>query len=181
MLYLCFLCVNAIEMLYEAWISARNSRGLLKKGAIEVAPFVLPFMIAIYAMMFVGSALEFQYKSRQPSFLWAASFLLVYAAAKALKFWAVSALRGFWTMRVLIVPQTKVVTSGPYRWIRHPNYVAVILELAATPLIGQCFLTFAGTLICFSLVLALRIREEENALKKYTDYSQQMGSRRRFL
>jgi methyltransferase len=181
MLYIYFLALNAIEMLYEARISARNSRELIKQGAVEIAPFVLPLMIVIYAMMFLGSAFEFHYLHRLVSPLWAAVFLFLFAGAKVLKFWAVKALGKFWTMRVLIVPQTKVVTTGPYRWIRHPNYVAVILELAATPLIGKCFLTFGCVTVSFAIALVLRIRAEETALKKYTDYSQQMLSRRRFL
>ena len=181
MIYIYFLALNALEMLYEAWISARNSRELIKKGAIEIAPFLLPFMIAIYALMFVGSALEFHFTRKLISPSWASGFLLVFLAGKALKLWAVSSLKNFWTMRVLIVPETKVITSGPYRWIRHPNYVAVILELAATPLIGKCFITFAMVMILFSVILAVRIRVEENALKKYTNYSSEMSSRRRFF
>ena len=181
MFYLYFLALNAIEMLYEAWISTRNSRSLIRKGAVEIAPFLLPIMIAIYFIMFVGSALEFRWNPKLISRVWAITFFSLFVIAKALKFWAVSALKGFWTMRVLIVPETRVVTSGPYRFIRHPNYVAVILELAATPLLGKCLITFGVVIVLFSIVLAARIRLEEAGLKRYTNYSQEMLSRRRFF
>ena len=181
MLYFCFLVFNLLEMLFETWISARNSRQLIKKGALEIAPHLLPFMIGIYAIMYVGSWLEFLWIPRENSVAWVAGFGFLFCAAKALKFWAVSSLGSFWTMRVLILPESNVVTSGPYRWIRHPNYVAVLLEIAATPLIGKCFITFAVVMILFSIVLALRIRYEEAALKQHTNYGDQMIVRRRFL
>lgn len=174
MLYIYFLALNALEMLYESWISARNSRELLQRGAVEIAPFLLPLMIAIYGLMYVGSAVEFYLIPRVVSFPWAAMFVALFCAAKALKFWAISALGTFWTMRVLVLPKSHVVTAGPYRWVRHPNYIAVLLELAATPLIGKCYFTFALAIVLFSITLASRIRHEEEALKKHTDYAQRM-------
>jgi methyltransferase len=181
MLYLYFLIFNLFEMLFEAWISARNSRALIKKGAIEIAPQLLPIMIGIYAIMYVSSWLEFRWIPRATSLMWIAAFAFLFCAAKALKFWAVSSLGSFWTMRVLILPQSPVVTGGPYRWIRHPNYVAVLAEIAATPLIGRCYFTFAVVMILFSIVLALRIRYEEAALKQHTNYADEMSFHGRFL
>jgi methyltransferase len=181
MLYFYFLVFNLLEILFEAWISARNSRELIKKGAVEIAPHLLPIMIGIYAIMYIGSWLEFLWFPRENSLLWIVGFGLLFCAAKALKFWAVSSLGPFWTMRVLILPESNVVTSGPYRWIRHPNYVAVLSEIAATPLIAKCYFTFAVVIILFSVTLALRIRKEEAALKEHTNYGDQMIVRRRFL
>jgi methyltransferase len=181
MLYLYFLALNVLEMLYESWISARNSRELIRRGAVEIAPFLLPVMIVIYAMMYTGSALEFYYHPRIVSFAWITTFALLFCAAKTLKFWAISTLGSFWTMRVLIVPKSHVVTAGPYRWIRHPNYVAVLAEIVATPLIGKCFVTLSAVVVLFSITLAFRIVREEDALKKHTDYSERMTVRRRFF
>jgi methyltransferase len=181
MLYFYFLAFSAIEMLVETWISARNSKVLLQKGAVEIAPFLLPIMAFLYGIMFAGSLVEYVVIPRQIPFYWAGSFFLLFCLAKILKFWAVSSLGSFWTMRVLILPESNVVTSGPYRWIRHPNYVAVLMEIAATTLIGKCFYTFAVVIVMFSATLVLRIRHEEAGLKQFTDYSGQMGIRGRFL
>jgi methyltransferase len=79
------------------------------------------------------------------------------------------------------LPQGKTVSRGPYRWIRHPNYVAVLLEIAATCLLGKCFLTFFIIAGSFAVVLWWRIRAEEKALRKYTDYSTNMSAKGRFL
>ena len=168
-------------MLVESWISARNSRALLQKKAVEIAPFLLPVMAMLYGVMYFGSLAEHLFVHREISLTWVFFFGILFCFAKALKFWAIASLGSFWTMRVLILPESRVVTAGPYRWIRHPNYVAVLLEIAATTLIGKCFYTFGVVIILFSVTLVFRIHYEESALKEYTDYSDQLAVRHRFL
>jgi methyltransferase len=181
MLYVYFLAFNLLEMLVECWISARNSKALLQKGAVEIASFILPVMASLYGLMYVGCVTEYLFLGREISLAWAFSLGVLFCLAKALKFWAIASLGSLWTMRVLILPESKVVTVGPYRWIRHPNYVAVLAEIAATTLIGKCFYTFAIVIILFSVTLVFRIQYEERALKEYTDYGDQMAIRHRFL
>jgi methyltransferase len=181
MLYVYFLIFNAAEMLVESWISARNSRELLQKGAVEIAPHLFPVMAILYGVMYFGGLAEHLFFRREISLAWAFSFGILFCLAKALKFWAIASLGSFWTMRVLILPESRVVTGGPYRWIRHPNYIAVLMEIAATTLIGKCFYTFGIVIILFSVTLVFRIQYEERALKEYTDYSDQMAIRHRFL
>lgn len=84
-------------------------------------------------------------------------------------------------MKVLIVPGSQAVTAGPYRWIRHPNYIAVVTESLALPLMGKAYLTMLGVALVFSCLLFLRIRAEEEALMQYTDYSKTMAAKRRFI
>ncbi|MCI0415061.1 hypothetical protein L0222_20000 [bacterium] len=181
MLYVYFLVFNTLEMLVESWISARNSRVLLQKGAVEIAAFLLPVMASLYGVMYIGGLAEHLLFQREISLAWASSFGILFCLAKVLKFWAVRSLGSFWTMRVLILPESRVVTGGPYRWIRHPNYVAVLMEIAATTLIGKCFYTCGIVIFLFSVTLVFRIHYEERALREYTDYSDQMGVRHRFL
>ena len=181
MLYIYFLAINFFEMLVETWISIRNSTALLKRGAIEIGPALLPVMAALYIFLYLGCLLEYLYVPRTVSPVWAGTFLLLYLLAKALKFWAIRSLGSFWTMRVLIVPDSAVVNKGPYRWIRHPNYVAVLTEIGATALVGKCFYTGLIVLTLFSITLVFRIRLEEKGLRDHTDYAGQMESRSRFL
>jgi methyltransferase len=181
MFYFYFLAITALEILFETWISARNSRALLQRGAVEIAPALLPIMAILYALMYFGSLAEFLWIPKQVSLTWILVFALLYCFAKILKFWAIASLGSYWTMRVLILPQSNVVTGGPYKWIRHPNYVAVLMEIAATTLIGKAFVTFVVVIALFSVTLVFRIQQEEAALKKYTDYAGRMGVRRRFL
>ncbi|HET6266648.1 MAG TPA: isoprenylcysteine carboxylmethyltransferase family protein [Acidobacteriota bacterium] len=179
MLYLAFLVLNAIEMLYEVRVSQRNSAALLAQGAIEIAPKILPVMTALYLLMYAGSFSEYWFFARPISALWAASYFSLFCAAKLLKFWSVRSLGKFWTMRVLVVPGSHAVTSGPYRWMRHPNYLAVLMEIAATTLLGKCIITCAIVLISFAATLVFRIRSEEAALIRYTDYRTAMPDLRR--
>lgn len=168
-------------MLVEVRISARNSSRLLQKGAKEIAPQILPLMTVLYILMFLGSFLEYLFAARAISFLWTIGFGGLFLLAKALKFWAVSTLGPHWTMKVLILPENEVITTGPYRWIRHPNYLAVLMEIAGTVLLGKCYITFVTVFLSFLLVLFYRIRAEEDALLRYTNYGSQMAFKSRFL
>lgn len=180
-MYPTFLIIAALEMGVELWISLRNSHFLRKQGARDIAPWILPFMSLIYVMFFIGSYLENLYREPALQMWWVALFLGLYVAAKILKFWAISALGKFWTMRVLVIPGAPVVDSGPYRWMKHPNYVSVMMELSAIPLLGKCTFTFAASFVLFSILLYFRIQEEERALKEMTDYSDRMEQKNRFL
>ena len=181
MFYIYFLAISALEILFETWLSARNSRALLQRGAVEIGPILLPVMALLYAVMYCGSLAEYLWISRPLSITWILAFGLLFCLAKLLKFWAIKSLGPYWSMRVLILPESAVVTAGPYRWIRHPNYVAVLMEIAATTLIGKSFFTFIVVIALFSVTLVFRIQQEEAALRRYTDYTGRMGIRRRFL
>jgi methyltransferase len=179
--YWIFLAASLVELGFEVAISRRNSAALIRKGARDIAPWILPIMSAIYVLMYAGSAAEFYFLRDPVSFSWLVGFLMLYIVAKALKFWAISSLGEFWTMKVLVVPGSTVVTRGPYRYVRHPNYIAVMAEIVATTMAGRCWITCVSILVLFSTVLYYRIRSEEDALAGHTDYSRSMAARRRFL
>src|SRR5439155_12759996 len=120
MLYLGFLAVNAVEMIWESRVAARNSTALVEKGAVEIAPAILPLMMSLYVVMYLGCFVESSLFPRSISLWWAATFLFSFLLAKLLKWWAVSSLGGFWTMKVLIIPGAQVIKNGPYRYVRHP-------------------------------------------------------------
>jgi len=181
MLYPLFLLVTALEMLWETRISSRNSIALKQKGAVEISPSILWVLVVMYIVMYIGSFLEYEVAPKEIAGSWALIFGGIFLSAKGLKFWAVGTLGPFWTMRVLILPQGSVVTSGPYRFIRHPNYVAVWMEVAAIPLLGKSFVTFLIVFLWCAAVLFFRIKREEEALMKLTDYSEAMKSKKRFF
>jgi methyltransferase len=150
-------------MLGELRISKANERTLRALGAIEPPGDVYRAMAWAYPMAFLVMGVEGAFAGPAPgtgTFLGAA----VFSAAKALKFWAMASLGRRWTYRVLVPPGAPLVTRGPYAWLRHPNYVAVLGELAGFVfLVGAPFtglLAFAG----FALLLRRRIRIEERAL-----------------
>jgi methyltransferase len=179
--YPAFVLFILVESLVEAAISRKNSAALIARGAVDIAPYIFPLMVLLYILQFAGSVFEYYKAAKEVSLTWLVVFGAIVLAAKGLKFWAVSALGPFWTMKVLIVPGSQTVTSGPYRWIRHPNYIAVVTEIIALPLMGKAYLTAICVIVVFSCLLVLRIRAEEQALMQYTDYSKTMAAKRRFI
>ena len=91
-------------------------------------------------------------------------WLALFAAAQALRYAAIAALGERWSVRVLALPAAPLVRRGPYRWLRHPNYVAVIVELAAAPMIFGAWRTALAASAVNLAALALRVRVEERAL-----------------
>jgi methyltransferase len=180
-IYPAFVLLILVESLVEAAISRKNSSALIARGAIDVAPYLLPLMVVLYILQFAGSVFEYYKAAREVSLNWLIIFGSIVLVAKALKFWAISSLGSFWTMKVLIVPGSEAVTKGPYRWIRHPNYIAVVTESLALPLMGKAYFTTLGVALVFSCLLFLRIRAEEQALMQYTDYAKTMATKRRFI
>lgn len=127
-----FLVVAAlcafVPMLVELWISQRHEAWLRTDGAIEPPDDVIGVMTVAYPGAFVLMLAESA--ARSGTAAWPVTGVAVFAAAKTLKWWAMSVLGVRWTFKVLVLPGAPLVTRGPYRWLRHPNYVGVMGELA---------------------------------------------------
>lgn len=150
-------------MLGELLWSRRNERRLLARGAVAVDDPVYGSMRWAYPGAFVAMALEGALGGPPPAAA-TVSGLAVFAAAKLLKFWAIAVLGDRWTYRVFVLPGAPLVTGGPYRFLRHPNYVGVIGELLGMALIVGAPVTGPIGIVCFSWLLARRIRAEEKAI-----------------
>lgn len=147
----------------EALLSAFNARLLRARGAIEPAGDVYATMQWAYPAAFVAMAVEGAWRGPSPPTVLAAG-LVVFGLAKALKAWAIGSLGWRWSFRVLVVPDAPLVTSGPYRVMRHPNYVAVMGELLGVLLIVFAPVTGGVSLVGFGTLLWRRIRVEDRAL-----------------
>jgi methyltransferase len=163
-LYLCFLGLLALERFGELVLSLRNARVARAAGAVEAGRGHYPVMVAFHSLFLLSCALEVTLAHRQfPGGLgWAA--LAVALGAQGLRYWAVAALGVRWNTRVLVWPGVPPVTTGPYRFLRHPNYLAVVLEMLAVPLVYGAWVTAAVFSVGNALLLRVRIRTEERAL-----------------
>ncbi|MDQ3419756.1 MAG: hypothetical protein M3541_13415 [Acidobacteriota bacterium] len=152
-----------VPMLCEWWVSTRNERELRAQGAVEPSGDVYDLMQVIYPASFL--AIIFESAQRDPSrdMLLAAGFT-TFVGAKILKYWAISTLGVRWTFRVLVPPASPLVTGGPYRIVRHPNYVAVLGELLGAALIAHAVVAGPVAVLVFGVLIVLRIRVEERAL-----------------
>ena len=152
-----------VPMIAEAVLSATNEQALRAAGASEPEGDVYKFMQLAYPACFAAMTLEAW--TRGQTFATAGWMgAAVFVAAKALKYWAIGTLGGRWTFRVLVPPASQRILRGPYRILRHPNYVGVAGELAGFAALAAAPLTGVIAFLVFGVLLIARIRVEERAL-----------------
>jgi methyltransferase len=161
---LLLLAVVFVPMLIEARRSQRNAAALTQRGAVEPRDDVHSLMQIAYPACFLAMAGEGFYRPPE-SAQWIVSGAALFVASKALKYWAISTLGGRWTFRVLVPPDARRITTGPYRWLRHPNYVGVAGELAGMALMANAPITGLLSFVGFGALIVARIRVEERALR----------------
>jgi methyltransferase len=181
MAYLAFVATAAAIAVAERVYASRNEARLLAEGAVEVAPWVFRLMVPPYVLIFPAAVAEHLLAPRRLSTPLLVSMLLLFAASKALKVWAILHLGRAWTMKVIVPRDLRVVCTGPYRYLRHPNYVAVIGEILSLPLAGGAWATALVGGAIFAAVLSFRVRTEEAALGARPAYAAFMTGKRRFL
>jgi methyltransferase len=157
-------------MLVEARLAARNERAQLARGGIEPPGDVYTIMRFAYPAAFLAMIAEGAGRG-SPSALPLAAGAALFVAAKALKWWAIQSLGPFWTFRVIVVPGATLIESGPYRFLRHPNYAAVVGELIAVALMTGARVAGPLAVFGFGLLILRRITVERRALDAMLRYS----------
>jgi len=152
-----------VPMLFEARLAARHERALLARGAREPADDVYRVMRVAYPACFAAMTIEGWFVAGAAGAL-ALSGGVLFLCAKTLKYWAVATLGCRWTFRVLVPPGSRPIADGPYRFLRHPNYVAVAGELAGAALAAGAPITGTVGTLGFCALMWRRIGVEERAL-----------------
>ena len=147
----------------EAILSTFNAAQLLKRGAVEPQGDVIHRMKWAYPLSFVAMAVEGAWVGPSPRPILLGG-LALFGLAKALKIWAISSLGPRWTYRVLIMPGMPLVTTGPYRFLDHPNYLAVVGEIVGVAAIVCAPITGVLATFGFGMLMLARIRVEDRAL-----------------
>ena len=153
-----------LMMLAEMQLSRYNERTLRARGAVEPADDVYRTMSWVYPALFVVMAGEGAFAGPAPGVTTLAGAALL-GVSKALKFWAIASLGSRWTFRVLVPPDSRLVTAGPYAYLRHPNYAAVMGELASMALLVGARVSGPVAMLLFGVLIRQRIRVEESALR----------------
>lgn len=161
------------ERLFELWLSRRNARR--HANAVESGARHTRVMALFHAAMLAACAIEGSRRKHRRS----PTAMAAVVAAQALRYWAVATLGDRWNIRVLTIPGALPVVAGPYRFVRHPNYLAVIVEMAALPLACGAPWTALGATLGNAVLLWGRIRIEERALG--ASYAEALGDRPRLL
>jgi len=178
--YLTLLLLVAGERAIELVVSARNAAWARRRGGVEEGRGHFRVMALLHTAFLAACAVEVIALDR-PFLAWLGGPMLALAlAAQALRWWAVASLGRAWNVRVIVVPGAPLVTRGPYARLRHPNYVAVVVEGIALPLVHSAFWTAAGFTVLNAALLAVRIRCEERALARHAAGWQGATTRPRF-
>ncbi len=167
-LYLGLIGLVVLERLAELVITRRNAARLRARGGFEVGGGHYPPMVILHTGLLIAAPLEVWVLERPWIPALGVTMLCVVAATMALRYWAISSLGDRWTTQIFVVPGEPLVTRGPYRWLRHPNYLAVILEVAALPLVHSAWLTALVVSLGNAWVLRVRIGTEEAALRQHS-------------
>ncbi|WP_314247302.1 isoprenylcysteine carboxyl methyltransferase family protein [Streptomyces sp. DSM 40907] len=163
-LYLLLIGLVAAERLAELITARRHTAWSLARGGREYGRGHYPAMVALHTALLVGCVLEPWVAGRPfvPLLGWSA--LACAVAAQGLRWWCIATLGKRWNTRVLVVPGLPLVETGPYRLLRHPNYVAVVAEGVALPLVHSAWMTALGFTVLNLVLLRVRIGCEDAAL-----------------
>ena len=180
-LYLALLLGVAALRLVELRISRRNQQLLLARGAQRVPEPHFRWIVAIHTAVLLGAAAEVLFLRRSFLPLLGAAMFAIFLASNALRFWVIRTLGDLWSVQVMDSTRLGVVTTGPFRYVRHPNYAGVILEMLSLPLIHTAWITAVVTAIAYSWVLSKRLAAEEPVLLANPDYRAAMAGKPRFF
>ncbi len=165
-LYTLFIALTGLERLVELAISRKNAAHSFARGGVEYGARHFPFMVALHAGLLVGCVAEvwLLHRSFIPALGW--PLLVVALLCQLLRYWVITTLGHQWNTRVIVVPGARRVTGGPFRFVPHPNYVGVAIEGVVLPMLHMAWLTAIIFSVLNALLLATRIRCEEEALGK---------------
>jgi methyltransferase len=157
MYFIIFISFFILQRLSELVIARKNEKWLLEKGAVEYGQSHYPFMIALHTLFVVSLITEFILKTQPPLNL---LFLVIYIFVLSFKFWALSSLGKYWNTKIYRIPGVYPVKKGPYKFLKHPNYLEVVCEVAIIPLVFQLYYTAIIFSMLNAVMLTVRIRVE---------------------
>lgn len=164
--YTLLVLAVAVERLAELVVARRNAAWTRARDGVEHGRGHYPVMVVLHTGLLAGCLLEPLLADRPflPALGWPALALAL--LAQALRWWCITTLGPYWNTRVIVVPGARLVGDGPYRLLRHPNYVAVVVEGAALPLVHSAWITATVFTLADALLLTVRVRCENAALTR---------------
>ncbi len=164
-LFTALIAAVALERLAELVVSKRNAAWSFQRGGVETGQRHYLVMVVLHTGLLVGALLEVWL--RRPEFepVLGLAMLVLVIASQALRWWCITTLGPRWNTRVIVVPGLPLVTGGPYRLTSHPNYVAVVVEGLALPLVHSAWITAVVFTVANAVLLSVRLRVENQALR----------------
>jgi methyltransferase len=172
MLFYIIIAIVIIQRLVELIIANRNEKWMRSQGAFEAGAVHYPIMVTMHIAFFISLLVEVFVTNKPLSPLWI-PLLSLFLIAQIARVWCLASLGTFWNTKIIILPGADVVKKGPYKFIRHPNYVIVATELLVLPLIFSAYFTAIVFSFLNIWMLSVRIPVEEKALKEVTNYREE--------
>ncbi|WP_430869161.1 isoprenylcysteine carboxyl methyltransferase family protein [Demequina aurantiaca] len=160
--YIALIALVGLERLAELVVAKRNLAWAKAHGGREYGFGHYPFMVVLHSALLVACLVEASHRPFIPALGW--TMLALVIAAQALRWWCIAVLGPRWNTRIIVIPGLPLVRRGPYRWMSHPNYVAVVLEGIALPLVHTAWVTALTFTVLNAGLLWVRIRAENAAL-----------------
>ena len=163
MVFFVFISYVILLRIGELLLSKRNEKWLLQNGAVEYGKKHYPFIVALHILFIISLIIEYSTKQTASFSLF---FIILYFLILVFKAWVVLSLGKFWNTKIFHISNLPLVKKGPYRYIKHPNYMIVIAEIAVIPLAFHLYFTAITFSILNAMMLFVRIKEENKALWK---------------
>ncbi len=174
MLFWILFAVVICQRLAELAVAKRNETRMKAQGAYEVGARHYPAIVLLHTAFFVSLLLEVLIRKPALSPIWGV-LLVIFILTQMLRVWCLASLGKFWNTKIIILPGADVVMRGPYRFIRHPNYVIVATEILVLPMIFGAYLTAIAFSLLNAWMMSVRIPQEEKALKEATNYTEKFS------
>ncbi|HEY2458871.1 MAG TPA: isoprenylcysteine carboxylmethyltransferase family protein [Candidatus Acidoferrum sp.] len=179
--YLGLLFVVALLRIYELQISRRHRRQMVSRGASKVQDPRFRWMVLLHTGVLLGCAIEVVFLKRPFYPIFAGFWFAIFLAANVVRWWVIRTLGEHWNVQVMNSTGMGVITSGPFKYVRHPNYAAVFVEMLALPLIHCAWITAVVGSLAHAFVLSQRLATEERVLFSDARYSAAMAHKPRFV
>ncbi|WP_411335097.1 isoprenylcysteine carboxyl methyltransferase family protein [Metabacillus indicus] len=176
-----FLTIMILQRLSELVLAKRNEKRMLNLGGQEHGKSHYPWIVALHSLFLLSFLMEVQLFDKQLSPLWMV-ILPIIVFTQIIRYWAVFSLGPYWNTKIIIVPDLEVVAKGPYKYMRHPNYLVVAVEILFLPILFQAYATAVTFTLLNAVILSIRIPAEERALAEHTaDYDETFSWKKRFV
>jgi methyltransferase len=179
--FLALLLAVGLLRIFELRVSRRHQQQMLARGASKVNEPQFRWIVFVHTVVLVGAALEVVLLRRPFLPVLAGLMLFLFLAANGVRLWVVRTMGQLWNVQVMNSTGLGVVTSGPFRFVRHPNYSAVFVEMFSLPLIHTAWITALLGCVGYALALSQRLVLEESVLLANPAYRTAMAGKPRFL
>ncbi|MBK8554154.1 MAG: hypothetical protein IPL53_25150 [Ignavibacteria bacterium] len=159
------IVIVILQRLFELVIAKRNEKWLLEQGAVEYGKEHYRFIVLLHTLFFISMIAEYNFRERDIEFnVINYLFLVFFVFLQIMRVWVLRSLGKYWNTKILRIPDSGLIKTGPYRYFKHPNYIIVVCEIFVIPMIFDLYYTAIVFSVLNAIMLSVRIRSENEAL-----------------